>query len=85
MRIVTTTALISLLAVSGAFAADIGPLASGKPAGVHQAQMLDVSPIVYFGVIAVGLGVAYAVTHDQNNNSVVAPPVTATSTSGTTV
>ena len=67
----TSAVIISLLTVSSAFAADTTrTLSPGKPAGVHQAQMFDnISPIVYFGVIAIGLGIAYAVTHDNNNNT----------------
>jgi hypothetical protein len=66
MRIISTTLIASLLTVTNAFAADTGPLTAGKPAGVHKAQMEDITPLIYFGAVAFGLGIALAVTNDNN-------------------
>jgi hypothetical protein len=84
MKILKLALALSLLAASSAYAADLSPtLAPGKPAGVHNAQMLDnVSPLLYFGVIAAGLGVAYALTRDDNSAS-PAKATTAVTSTGT--
>jgi hypothetical protein len=67
MKIVATVLIASLLMGTSAFAADTGVLAAGKPAGVRKAQMLDsISPLVYFGVIGAGIGIALAVTSPNN-------------------
>jgi hypothetical protein len=49
------------LALSTAFAADVSPLAPGKPASVKQAQEYNTTPWVLIGVgvvAAIGIGVA---------------------------
>jgi hypothetical protein len=62
MRILISLALATSLAASSAFAADnAGPLAAGKPAGVHQAQGISTTDIVLIGIgvlSAVAIGVA---------------------------
>jgi hypothetical protein len=62
MRTLITLALVTSLAASSAFAADnAGPLAAGKPAGVHQAQVMGTTAWVLIGigvVAAVAIGVA---------------------------
>ena len=62
MRILITIALATSLAASSAFAADnAGPLAAGKPAGVHQAQVLSTTAwaVIGIGVVAaIAIGVA---------------------------
>jgi hypothetical protein len=62
MRILITLALATSLAASSAFAADnAGPLAAGKPAGVHQAQGIGTTTWALIGVgvlAAVVIGVA---------------------------
>ena len=62
MRTLISLALASSLAASNAFAADgAGPLAAGKPAGVHQAQALGTTTWVLIGIgvlTAVAVGVA---------------------------
>jgi hypothetical protein len=56
------------------------PLAPGKPAGVRAAQSNDNMPLIYFGLVAVGIGVALAVAGNDNNapaaSSTVASPTT---------
>lgn len=56
------------------------PLAPGKPAGARAAQSEDITPLIYFGVVAVGIGIGLAVAGNGNNtvagSTVVAPPTT---------
>ncbi len=62
MRTLIALALATSLVASSAFAADnAGPLAAGKPAGVHQAQVLSTTAWVLIGVgvlTAIAVGVA---------------------------
>ncbi len=44
------------------------PLAPGKPAGVHQAQMTDKEWLVFGGLAAVGIGVGIAVSGGRSSN-----------------
>ena len=80
MRILISLALASSLIASNAFAADVAPLAAGKPAGVHQAQALSTTTWVLIGVgvlTAVAVGVA-----SSSNGSPVQPsnPLAVTTT-----
>jgi hypothetical protein len=54
------------------------PLAPGKPAGVRAAQSEDINPLIYFGVVAIGIGVALAVS--SSNNNAPTPPSTVVTT-----
>ena len=77
--------LASVLLTSSAMAADVTPLAAGKPAGIHAAQSdWQISPLLYAGVIAVGIGVALAVTNNSNNNGAPASGGGSTVSSSTT-
>jgi len=60
MRTFIAIALSTTLIASTAFAADVGPLAPGKPAGVKQAEMATTTwVLVGVGVVAaVAIGVA---------------------------
>jgi hypothetical protein len=80
MRVFTPILGLSLLAATTASAADTGTLTAGKPAGVRAAQSEDISPLVYFGVVAVGIGIALAVTNGNNPS-----PAGGTSGGSTTV
>jgi len=60
MRTLIAVALATTLASSAVLAADVGPLAPGKPAGVKQAE-LSSTTLVLIGVgvvAAVAIGVA---------------------------
>jgi hypothetical protein len=60
MRILTAIILSSALTASAAMAADVGPLAPGKPAGVKQAE-LNTTTWVLLGagvITAIAIGVA---------------------------
>jgi hypothetical protein len=81
MRIVSSLLIASLLTATTAFAADVGPLTAGKPAGIKKAQMDYLgSPLVFFGLAAVGIGIAFAVTGGNNGGSSV--PATSGGASG---
>ncbi len=70
MRTLIAVALSTTLIASAALAADVSPLAPGKPAGVKQAQM-GTTPWVLIGVgvvAAVAIGVA-----SSSNGSPVQP------------
>ena len=77
--------LLIPLAASGAFAAPQGaPLAPGKPAGVKQAQDMEVStPMLVFGAAAIGIGIALAVSDDSSAVPGTTTTTTTTTTTGT--
>jgi hypothetical protein len=58
MRTFIAIALSTTLLASTAFAADVGPLATGKPAGVKQAQDMNIGTT---GWVLLGVGVATAI------------------------
>jgi len=70
MRTLIALALSTTLIASSAFAADVGPLAPGKPAGVAQAQ-LGTTAWVLLGVGVLVAVVAVAAT--SSNGSPVQP------------
>jgi hypothetical protein len=83
MRPTTSLVLASVLVASSASAAEVSPLAVGKPAGVHRAQMDgDISPLIYFGAVAVGIGIALAVTNDKNAPAAAPGTTVSNGTSG---
>ena len=75
-----------LLSTAASAATDIPAssqrLAPGKPAGVKAAQMWDDdnTPLIVMGLAAVGIGIALAVSNDDNGPAPVAtnPPTTST-------
>ena len=70
MRIFIAAALSSTLIASAALAADVGPLAPGKPAGVKQAQVSNTGwVLIGTGVIA---AIAIAVASESNGSPVAA-------------
>jgi hypothetical protein len=71
MRTLIALALSTTLIASTAFAADLGPLAAGKPAGVTQAQ-LGTTGWVLIGVGAV-IAVAAIAASNGGNGGVVQP------------
>jgi hypothetical protein len=60
MRTLTAIILSSALTASAAMAADVGPLAPGKPAGVKQAEINTTTWVLLgaAGVAAIAIGVA---------------------------
>lgn len=79
MRTLIAVALSSTLIASAALAADVGPLAPGKPAGVKQAQVGTTGwVLIGAGVVA---AIAIAVASDSNGKPTTGPvnlPVTTT-------
>jgi hypothetical protein len=72
MRIFIAAALSSTLIASAALAADVGPLASGKPAGVKQAQGVGTTGWVLIGT-GVIVAIAVAVASDSNGKPTSGP------------
>jgi hypothetical protein len=83
MRILISLALATSLAASSAFAADnAGPLAAGKPAGVHQAQGMNNTTWVLIGIgvltaVAVGVATGSNGSPNQPNNPIAVTTTTA--------
>jgi hypothetical protein len=82
MRIAVPFLSLTLFAVSSASAADLGTLLPGKPAGVRAAQSEDINPLFYFGAVAVGIGIALAVSDNSSPGVVGGATVASTSTTG---
>lgn len=71
MRLFIAAVLSSTLIASTALAADVGPLAPGKPAGVKQAQVGTTGwVLIGTGVIA---AIAIAVASDSNGKPTTGP------------
>lgn len=71
MRTLIAVALSSTLIASAALAADVGPLAPGKPAGVKQAQVGTTGwVLIGAGVVA---AVAIIVASDSNGKPTTGP------------
>lgn len=71
MRTLIAVALSSTLIASAALAADVGPLAPGKPAGVKQAQVGTTGwVLIGAGVVA---AIAIAVASDSNGKPTTGP------------
>jgi hypothetical protein len=82
MRTLIALALSTTLIASTAFAADVGPLSAGKPAGVKQAQ-LGTTGWVLIGV-GVLVTVAAVAASSGGNGGVVqpSPQLAVTTTTG---
>ena len=81
MRILISLALAASMAASSAFAGDnAGPLAAGKPAGVHKAQGINNTDLVLIGIGAV-TAIAIGVASGSNGSPVQPnPPIAVTTT-----
>jgi hypothetical protein len=83
MRILISLALATSLVASSAFAADsVGPLAAGKPAGVHQAQEMSTA---VWALIGIGVLTAVAIGVASGSNGSPAQPTTPLAVTTTTV
>jgi hypothetical protein len=82
MRKLTLGTLLLIATTIGAGASDNQPLSAGKPAGIKAAQRWeDNTPLLVFGLAAVGIGIALAVSGDDNGPAPVATnPVTSSTT-----
>ena len=68
MRMFVAAALAATLFTSTAIA-DTGPLASGKPAGVQQAQLETGGVLLVVGILAVAGAIAAIASTRQGNGS----------------
>lgn len=86
MRSISAVVLAACLTCSSAFATDMSaPLASGKPAGVKEAQMHNSTFFIIAGVALAATGIALAASGDSNTLTPAATTTTtATRTSTTT-
>jgi hypothetical protein len=83
MRILISLALATSLVASSAFAADsVGPLAAGKPAGVHQAQEMGTA---VWALIGIGVLSAVAIGVASGSNGSPVQPAPALAVTATTV
>lgn len=86
MRALVALTLASSMLVSGAYAAaDTGPLAPGKPAGVHQADIETGGVLLALGILGLAAGIALLASGTQGNGSAAsATTAAATPTTPTT-
>ncbi len=80
MRALISTALALALTTSSLAAAEVGPLAPGKPAGVKKAAYEgDPTLFIVLGIaVAIGIAVAVSNSDDHNNGGSTPPPTTGT-------
>ena len=85
MKFVASSLLVSFLLSSVAHAADVGALASGKPAGVRQAQDIGKNSTLLYVALgaAVIAGIAIAASSGNDNNTPTQAPITSTTTTTT--
>ena len=78
MRALIATAVALALTTSSLAAAEVGPLAPGKPAGVKKVEYEgDPTLLIVLGV-AVAIGIAVAVSNGNDNNGGTTTPTTGT-------
>ena len=78
MSALIATAVALALTTSSLAAAELGPLAPGKPAGVKKAEYEgDPTLLIVLGV-AVAIGIAVAVSNGNDNNGGTTTPTTGT-------
>jgi hypothetical protein len=80
MRALIATALALALTTSSLAAAEVGPLAPGKPAGVKKAEYEgDPTLLIVLGVaVAIGIAVAVSNSNDHDHGGSTPPPTTGT-------
>jgi len=80
MKILSVTALTLALSAPAALAGTAVPLDPGKPAGVHQAQLLDGGNgmLVVAGAALVGVGIGLATASDSASQPTTTGPTTST-------
>jgi hypothetical protein len=73
MRALISTALALALSTTSLAAAEVGPLAPGKPAGVKKANY-EGDPTLWIVLgVAVVVGIAVAVSSGDDNNGTTTP------------
>jgi hypothetical protein len=81
MRRVVFPIVASMLLTTSALAADLAPLAPGRPAGVMKAQDERIDPLIYVGVVAVAIGIALAVSDNDSDHVTHTTPASTTTSS----
>ena len=69
MRTIAAAVLAMTMTVTGAFAADTGPLAAGKRAGTKNAQLETGGVLLVVGILAVAGAIAAIASTTQGNGS----------------
>jgi hypothetical protein len=69
MRRIAAAVLAMTMTATGAFAAEAGPLAAGKPAGTKQAQIETGGVLLVVGILAVAGAIAAIASTTQGNGS----------------
>ncbi|HET7083854.1 MAG TPA: hypothetical protein VFI23_03725 [Rhizomicrobium sp.] len=85
MRNLIAAALSASLMTASAFGADNGALAPGKPAGVHQAQDMNMGTnalIIITGIVVAGVAIGLSTSSDGNPGGPVALTTVPTTTAG---
>ena len=81
LNLALTLSLTLALAAPAALANTVVPLASGKPAGLRQAQLEDDNRIwIVAGAALVGIGIALAVSDNSSPPTATTPATTSTTT-----
>lgn len=76
-----TGAIVNAIALSVSSMAVADPLAPGKPAGVHAAQLGEKEWLVFGGIAVVVAAVLIANNGSGEHQAVVTPPITVVTTS----
>jgi hypothetical protein len=76
-----TGAIVTAIALSVSSMAVADPLAPGKPAGVHAAQLGEKEWLVFGGIAVVVAAVLIANNGSGEHQAVVTPPITVVTTS----
>lgn len=69
MRTIAAAVLAMTMTVTGAFAAETGALAPGKPAGTKQAQIETGGVLLVVGILVVAGAIAAIASTTQGNGS----------------
>lgn len=74
--IITTGTIVIAIALSGSSVTWAEPLAPGKPAGVHAAQLGDKEWLVFGGVGLLAAGILVATAGSGDHAAVTTQPIT---------
>jgi hypothetical protein len=69
MRMFVAAVLASSLFVSNVYAADVSPLAPGRPAGIKGADIEAGGVLLWAGIVGLAVGIAILATNTQGHSS----------------
>ena len=75
MRLFIAATLAASLFATNILAAEVAPLAAGKPAGVSQAQGMNDTALIALGVVG-GIAAIVAISSSSKSIQVTTPPTT---------